>query len=429
MTDASWVIGDLLKRPIPSHSEAFKAAGTEFLNKALRTTGSLPIDNYITNITRIEPCLGGSTGHKLRLDVNYANNQAGLHQKLFVKFSRDFNDKMRDQLKDQLEAEVKMGLLSKEPDFPIEVPKCYFADYHQSSGTGILITERIAFGLNGIEPIHEKCLDHLLPNALEYYRAIIKTLATLAGTQQSKSFNKTVERYFPRHNASPSLQQPIRYDEHKMQDRINKYCDFANRYPQLIPGNLRTPEFFAQLKKDIPLLLKYEKKIKTFLHTDNSLIALMHWNANIDNAWFSRNKDGELSCGLMDWGSTSQMNIGLALWGSLSAAETNIWNNHLDELIDLFVTTAQQSGGVVFFHNTLRLHIQICAIMMGLAWLMDAPALIKHQVSDLHKVPNRFDPRICDDEMTRTQLQMLSNFLNQLQRLDLSKLINQLANQ
>ena len=30
------------------------------------------------------------------------------------------------------------------------------------------------------------------------------------------------------------------------------------------------------------------------------MIALCHWNANIDNAWFWREPDGALRCGLID---------------------------------------------------------------------------------------------------------------------------------
>jgi hypothetical protein len=38
-----------------------------------------------------------------------------------------------------------------------------FATYHIDSGTGILISERIAFGHNRIEPAYAKCMDCTFP--------------------------------------------------------------------------------------------------------------------------------------------------------------------------------------------------------------------------------------------------------------------------
>ena len=42
--------------------------------------------------------------------------------------------------------------------------------------------------------------------------------------------------------------------------------------------------------------------------------------------------------------------------------------------------------------------------MMGLAWLMDAPALILATVPGLDAAADRFDPRIEASEMARTQV-------------------------
>ena len=52
-----------------------------------------------------------------------------------------------------------------------------------------------------------------------------------------------------------------------------------------------------------------------------------------------------MECGLMDWGNVSQMNVAMAVWGCLSAAEIWIWNDHLDELLDLFITEFERCGG------------------------------------------------------------------------------------
>src|SRR3546814_11095992 len=84
-----------------------------------------------------------------------------------------------------METDVRFAAVSRKPAFTIRVPTAYFADYHAASGTGVLITQQIAFGENGIEPHRAKCLDHELADSLPYYRALITALARLAGPHLS----------------------------------------------------------------------------------------------------------------------------------------------------------------------------------------------------------------------------------------------------
>ena len=84
--------GEATGLAVPAHPEALRAAGAGFLTEAFRAFGSLPPDNAVARITRLEPCGGGSTGQKLFLSVEYERPDPGLHRELFVKFSRDFTD-------------------------------------------------------------------------------------------------------------------------------------------------------------------------------------------------------------------------------------------------------------------------------------------------------------------------------------------------
>ena len=90
------------------------------------------------------------------LSVTYEHPDPHLPEDLFVKFSRDLDDELRDRGKRQMESEVRFGLLSQIPDFPVAVPRCLFGEYHLESGSGVLISERIAFGADGIEPHHRR---------------------------------------------------------------------------------------------------------------------------------------------------------------------------------------------------------------------------------------------------------------------------------
>jgi hypothetical protein len=114
------VPGDGSGLAIPAHGEALGVAGAAFLTDAFRSFGSLGANNRIVRITRCEPFSGGNSGQKLRLSVEYAHAEPGLHPDLFVKFSRDFTDPFRDRRRHELEAEVRFAALSRLPGFAMK---------------------------------------------------------------------------------------------------------------------------------------------------------------------------------------------------------------------------------------------------------------------------------------------------------------------
>lgn len=423
MSDARWVQGDRLGLPLPACPEALHEGGVGYLTQAFRAAGAIGDDNRVSAITHFEDCPGGSTGRKLFLSVEYENPLPDLPTQLFVKFSRDFDDPLRDRAKNQLDAEVRLALLSRTQGFPLAVPMCLYADYHEESGTGVLITERISYGQQGIERHYDKCRDDEMPNPLEHYKALLGALARLAGSHKAGRLASNVEDLFPFDVAAAVSGDRIRYSEQQLLNRVSRYSGFAAKYPQLLPVNIRTPAFLEQLKKDIPLFLKHEPEIRTLLHSRPEFIALCHWNANVDNAWFWRDATGAHRCGLMDWGRVGQMSIALALFGALSAAEIELWDAHLEELLTHFVSEFRVCGGPPLDAAELKTHLLLHIALMGLAWLMDAPSLIEKQIPDLAPIRDRFDERFRSSEMARVQLQMMSNVLNLWQTQDFGRLL------
>lgn len=421
-----WVQGDALGLQLPAHSGALKAGGAAFLTQAFHTSGALPLDNRVARITRLEECAGGSTGRKLLLCVTYAQPSPDLHTELFVKFSRDFQDDMRDRARFQMEREVQFALLSRSPEFPIAVPTCYFSDYHQASGTGILITERVPFGNGSIEAHYEKCLDYEIPELVEHYKVLLSTLARLAGTHKTGRLPDMVERHFPFDPSKLSVGKRQPYSPQQIANRVARYADFASNYPQVLPANIRCAEFTARLAEEAPRFMSLVSAANTVLASKPEFIALCHWNANVDNGWFWRDEGGELRCGLLDWGNVSQMNVAMALWGCMSAAETDIWDHHLDELLNTFIVQFRNCGGPALDAAELKQHILLYAGIMGLTWLLDAPALILARVPDLSQVTDRFDPHIRDDETTRAQLHIMTVFLNLWETQDMGTLLREL---
>jgi hypothetical protein len=426
VTAADWVPGDTWGLPIPAHSAALRAGGEAFLTQAFRVAGVLAADNSVTRITQLEECPGGSTGRKLLLSVEYERPARDLHTDLFVKFSRDFDDEIRDRGRIQMELETRFAALSRVPDFPITVPKCFFADFQHDSGTGILITQRVLFGTGAIERHYAKCLDYQMPEPLAHYRAVIKSLARLAGTFKAGRLPAGVVRQFPFDPSKLTVSERAPYTARQLQNRVARFADFAAKFPRLLPQNITAPPFIARLSQDVARFPQHQDAIRAFLRSQPKLIALCHWNANVDNAWFWRDPSGELQCGLLDWGHVSQMNVAMSLWGSLSAAEWSLWDEHLEPLLELFVREFRDCGGPALAVEELTLHLELYVAIMGLAWLLDSPPLIQSQIPDLAELESRFDQRLQTNEFARAQLQMMTTFLSLWERRDFGSLPDRL---
>ncbi|MCV7244469.1 hypothetical protein H7J83_17320 [Mycobacterium mantenii] len=392
--------------PFPADPAALHSGGAGFLTEAFLASGALR-DNAIASVTGFSEVAGGSTGRKAALSVEYAKPAPGLPTELFVKFSRDFADPARDRGKTQMEPEVRFAALSGAPAFPIAVPRVLFADYHRQTGTGILVTERIGFGDNGIERQYHKCLDYEMPEPLEHYRALLTALARLAGTHRSGRLPAELTASFPLGMAAATVGEREPLSVIKLERRVNQLAEFAESHSGLLPAC--SPEFIARLRQDAPRFAHHEQTITSRLAADSDYVALCHWNANIDNAWFWRDAEGALRCGLMDWGCVGQMNLGMALWGAMSGAETEMWDAHLGELLRLFVSEFHRCGGPQLDPDRLRRHTLLYASAMGVAWLFGVPALIRKR---FEAIPNsRRHALIKDDESLRAPLQMLSNLL------------------
>jgi hypothetical protein len=143
------VTGAQLGVPFPTNIESLGEQGARFLTAAFRASGAIAADNAVSEITRFEEFFGGGAGRKLRLGVRYAKLESGLHEDLFVKFPRNFGDPLRDLFSHLMESETRLALLSRSAEFPVPVPRCYFADYDPVSRSGILITGTATWTTHG----------------------------------------------------------------------------------------------------------------------------------------------------------------------------------------------------------------------------------------------------------------------------------------
>ena len=415
-----WVRGDHLGLDIPAHADALRDGGPAFLTEAFRASSALADGGSVRAVTDLREFRGGSTGRKALLTVDY--DRAELPTDLFVKFSRDLEDPARDRGRSQMEFEVRFALLSRTPDFPIAVPDCLFADYHSASGTGLLITDRIRYGESGVERHYDKCMDYLMPAPLDHYMALLGALGRLAGTHKSGRLPGELVEHFPVDMESLSVGERVPCMPEQLQRRVGRLADLAAAQPGLLPANIFSPQFLSQLERDVLRVTEQESAVWRYLAADPDYVALCHWNANVDNAWFWRDSGNGLQCGLLDWGCVGQMNLAMAVWGAMCSAETDMWDRHLDELLGVLVDEFRRAGGPALDAATLRRFVMLYAAVMGTAWLLDVPSYLLRLLPE--RVPDRFDARIAGDEQARSRLLMMTNFLNLWQRHDFGALLD-----
>lgn len=411
--------GDRTGFAIPAHPDALRDVGADFLTRAFRSFGSLAASNAVARITRLEHCPGGSTGQKMFLSVEYAKPDPALHTDLFVKFSRDFTDIRRDDPgRFEMRSEVPFMWLARQADFPIAVPRPYFADFDDESGSGLIVTEQIAYGEGSIEAHRRKTLDHqTLDDPLGHYRAVVKALARLSAAHKSGALNADIDAVFPFDPVTGSA-DPIRYSEAELQAELDRCFAFAREAPQLLPAELRSAQFMEQMARDSFHIRRHEAAIQRFLTGNADLRALCHWNAHIDNCFFTDDPDEGLQCGFIDWGRAGQITFGSVLWGGLSAAHHDIWDHHLDELLALFVNEYRSHGGPAITVEQLEQHLTLHVAAMGTARVLAFPEIIRFRLPECVAATGPFDAMFEPVDPSRNCLGVYTNFLKFWQRQD-----------
>ena len=414
------VRGDVLGLDFPAHPEALKAAGPEFLTRAFRTTGALGGDNSVTAITRVDEWVVGGAGTKAMLSVTYARDEHGLSSDLFVKFSRNFHDHVRDKGKYVMAPEVRLAQLSRDPSFPIAVPKCFFADYHHASHTGIIISERIPYGQGAVEPHYPKCLDQFLPEPLAHYRELVSTIAQISGAHKAGRLGDAVERQFPLDVERMVAGTRMRFDSPQLLARVNRVAEFITQYPHLFPPHVADRAFLDEFRAAAPPVIAQHEAMARFLVSRPDMIALCHWNAQIDNSWFWREPNGALRAGLIDWGGVGQIPVAQSLSGCLSGCETDFLELHFDELIALFADEYARAGGPKLDVATLTQHFELGELMAA-STMTTAPPAILREIPDPSVAADRYDPIFTANETSRVQLKVTIAHLNMWQRRGLSR--------
>ena len=420
-----WVTGDNFGLSVPADPEALLAGGAEFLTTAFRAAGVLGENNRVTAIVNSEEFFDGGSGKKLKLTVSYERPDTDLPERLFVKFSRHFDNALWDSAKHMMVSEVNFALLSRSPDFPVMVPRFMFADVESTSETGLIITELIPYGEGNVEPPHPKCMDYLLDDPVEYYRAIFSSLGRLSGAHRAGKLSAEFDELFPDAEQG-SAQFRARASHEQLVMWANRMFDFIERYPKLFPDHFQDPGMRKEFISYIADVVAAKDRINEILLSGRpKFVAFGHWNGNIDNCWFERDEQDVLQCGFIDWANCGALPFTQIVSGALGCAEPYVWAQHLDEFLGIFLDEVQAQGGPALDLAEFSLHVRLSmASNFGIS--MAAPVAVARDIADIDAVSGPRDPIFRDLYTARVLLHGTTNMLENWRAFKLGDLVRSL---
>ena len=388
-------VGDYYGLDFPFSIAMFDAFGAPFLTDAFRAAGTITPDNAVTQIVELKSLGKFGASENAFLEVRYARSEPGLSEKLFVKFPPPAErEEYKFGLSRMAHGEIAMHKFSREQALPVPVAGYYFGEYSSHTTNYILITDRIPFGIDPIEPAHLKGWDHLIPALEDHYAVLARSLAALAADHRTGALGYGVEALFPYARSARDFATGADVEE-----RVDRLIDFVSRVaPQLFVDHVRDPQFLARWREDLLFGLANKDAVIAYLHSDPDYVGLCHPNLNPDNAWFWREADGKLHAGLLDWGGAGQMSFAQALSGMLMMVDPErhlaIKNMVLNAFIDEFA--ARGAGKLDFDELHLQYKASLYSTALGMIVGMIIDLMPQFSEADYATMENRFDKRLME---------------------------------
>ena len=394
-------------------SDAFGAA---WLTKAFRASGVLSSDNEVAAIVALEGTTGGGAAEKGLLSVRYLYPSPSLHTKLFLKFPH-VADVMHKYLisciydSDASEVAFAQRFAARAP---VRTPKTYFADRSSHSTNYLLIQERIAFAPPSAHPVgtsaeaavlpayaieraYDKFLDHQIgSDPTEYYLALARALGRLCGWYKAApdGIGAELNRTMP---CKPSFAEGVAFS-HPGFDVLAAFMTDAGA--ALFPPDMRTPAYAAQLRRELAFASEHLGTISRYLLSDADYQAYSHINANIDNAFWWRDRERTLHCGLIDFGGFCCNHVSAHLTLCLNSAEFPVHARAQPALLQAFIDGCVEQGGPQLDLAELTLRYDLALVASACHAARSVPTIYKYLRKEAWgTVRDRHDERLTAPEM------------------------------
>jgi len=417
----------------PWNEETLEKMGPAWLTKAFHTAGSMPKDNKVTKIileTKIK-ITTGNNGGKFLFEVEYEKPDPNLHTKLFAKVPHPLGGATRtDRLsssvnKQPSELHEINAYRLLESVLPMKTPRFYFGDISNETSNWIIITERIDFhdfeGINfgppppnrppalpafQIEGPYDKCIDYnLRGEPEEYYMLMTRVGAKMAadakagkmGSEEllSKSFRPspdpkdlTVWRMNPK---GASGEAPKQVDA-KLK---NAYKFITTTGTPVFPEWTRTEKFGHKLFNTMLKANAYAAEMNFWMHLNPDFTSLGHLNLNVDNAYFWRDEEGKLDCGVFDWGGLGLKSAGSQLWWWYYCMDYLDFQKNIKGLLEAYAATYKEHSGLDLDKEDLYVMVILSAIAQLSGLVSAVPQITKMcPKKEWDTIKDRYDPRI-----------------------------------
>jgi len=151
--------------------------------------------------------------------------------------------------------------------------------------------------------------------------------------------------------------------------------------------------------------------------------ALGHMNLNVDNAYFWRDAEGKLDCGVFDWGGMGTSSYGVKFWWFYYCMDYGVLSRGLPTFCQTFCEHYKASGGLELDPEERRKMVIISGINQMVGLLAAVPQILK-MCPKKHRlgIKDRYDPLIAlnvDDKSTlRTYLHCMNNIVRIIEEND-----------
>jgi hypothetical protein len=386
--------GDTYGLEFPITLETLRDAGPDFLTEAFRAAGTISTRNRVTEIVSLDSLgLIGASSNAF-LEVAYAEPEPGLATRLFVKLPPE-EPNYKFGLSAMFHGEVALARRSREGLLPVPVAKYYFGDYCSSTTNSILITERIPYGEEPIEPAYRKGRDDEVPEIEEHYRVLAEAQARLVAAHKKGDLGHDLEEDFPFPRARRNF--AVAADAEEKIDRLIDFVEGVGSHFFL--PETTTRDFLARWREDLLFGLEHKDAVLAYLIADVDYTGLCHTNLNVDNAWYWRDEAGDLQVGLIDFGGFGQLSIAQALSGMLMMPDPERYLALQRSVIADFVRRFEAEGGRRLDPVRLLFELKASVFSTAIGTILEVVVGLLDQYTEAEwaSMADRFDPRLQND--------------------------------
>jgi len=181
---------------------------------------------------------------------------------------------------------------------------------------------------------------------------------------------------------------------------------------QAFPKQFTTKAFIDKFTREAGEMSKYCCDMMFCMFCIPEFFALCHPNAQVDNAFYWKDMEGETQCGLLDWGGVNHGTIPNCLGNGWMGAEPEVMEEHEANLVKVFVDEYERVSGFRLDEEDLLLYLKLSQAVVLYGVCANIGMLLRTYKKDEWKtIKGRNDPRIDENFLMRCYFVQILLFL------------------